>query len=179
MLGNWPNYTSQPVVTKEYRNSTERSNEFHKKSSLNSLTTARIHCSRRNMGKSFVLVSFSCVLLANHISSKLCHPSFSLFHPQIDIKRRKATMNELASSEWVIATLGVVEFFLRKSKSLHSQYVHYAIGNKNPRNKNSTMIEFDASAVCVSVFGQFWLAYHGLGPLKTQILRFKKFKNFR
>ncbi len=27
--------------------------------------------------------------------------------------------------------------------------VPYAIGNKNPRNKNSTIIELDASVVCV------------------------------
>ena len=39
-------------------------------------------------------------------------------------------------------------------KSLHGQYVPYAIGNKNPRNNRSTIIEFDASAVCASVFGK-------------------------
>ena len=57
--------------------------------------------------------------------------------------------------------------------------VPYAIGNKNPRNKNSMIIEFDASAVCVSVFGQFWMGYHGSVPLKTQILRLKQIKNVR
>ena len=67
-------------------------------------------------------------------------------------------------------------FSLRKSKSPQGQYVPYAIGNKNPRNKNYTIIEIHASAVCVSVFGQFWMGYHGSVPLKTQILRFKKFK---
>ena len=51
--------------------------------------------------------------------------------------------------------------------------VSYAIGNKNPRNKNSTIIELDASAVCVSVFGQFGMGYHRSVPLKTQILPFK------
>ena len=52
----------------------------------------------------------------------------------------------------IFIALGVVEFLLRKSKLPHGQYVPYAIGNKNLRNKNSTIIEFDASAVCVSVF---------------------------
>ena len=51
--------------------------------------------------------------------------------------------------------------FFEKTESLHGQYVHYAIGNKNQINKNSTIIEIDASAVCVSVFGQFWMGYHG------------------
>ena len=41
------------------------------------------------------------------------------------------------------------------------------------------MIEFDASAVCVSVFGQFWMGYHGSVPLKIQIQRLQKFKNVR
>ena len=55
----------------------------------------------------------------------------------------------------IFIALGVVEFLLRKSKLPHGQYVPYAIGNKNLRNKNSTIIEFDASAVCVSVFINF------------------------
>ena len=61
----------------------------------------------------------------------------------------------------IFIALGVVEFLLRKSKLPHGQYVPYAIGNKNLRNKNSTIIEFHVSAVCVSVFGQFWMGYHG------------------
>ena len=61
-----------------------------------------------------------------------------------------------------------------RKKSPHGQYVPYAIGNKNPRNKNSTIIEIDASAVCVSVFGQFWMGYHGSVPPQDPNITIKK-----
>ena len=60
--------------------------------------------------------------------------------------------------------------------STAGQYVPYAIGNKNPRNKNSTIINLDGGVVCVSVLGQFWMGYLGSVPLKTQILRLRNLK---
>ena len=69
--------------------------------------------------------------------------------------------------------------FFFKSKSTAGQFVPYTIGNKNQKNKNSTIIQLHSGAVCVSVFGQFWMGYHGSVPLKTQILRFKKLKHVR
>jgi len=47
--------------------------------------------------------------------------------------------NEI-SLNTVDASLEVVEIFLRKSKSPPGQFVPYAIGNKNPGNKNTTII---------------------------------------
>ena len=40
---------------------------------------------------------------------------------------------------------------------------------RTQKNKNSTLIQLHSGAVCVSVFGQFWMGYHGSVPLKTQI----------
>ena len=55
-------------------------------------------------------------------------------------------------------------FCLRKSKSPRGQYAPYAIGNKNPRNKNATIIEIRASAVCVSFFWPIFDGVPRFGP---------------